>query len=108
MLAPVAKLPAELRPHLKKFWTHPKFYRALASQIDHLPAGAAEVKAAGGFGAMPLVVVSAEGNAEAQMAAEAARLSSAGAHVVVKNTGHWIQLDQPKAVLDAVMKVLRH
>ena len=66
------------------------------------------VKAAGGFGAMPLVIVSAEGNADAQMAAEAARLSSAGSHVVVKNTGHWIQLDQPGAVVDAVLKVLRH
>ena len=66
------------------------------------------VATAGGFGAMPLVIVSAESNAEAQMAAEAAKLSSAGAHVVVKNTGHWIQLDQPKAVVDAVMKVLGH
>lgn len=106
MLAPVSKLPAELRPHLKKFWTHPKFYQALASQIDHLAAGAAEVRAAGGFDAMPVAVVSAEGNAEAQMAAEAARLSSASSHVVVKNTGHWIQLDQPRAIVDAVMKVL--
>ena len=106
MLAPVSRLPAELRPHLKKFWTQPKFYRALASQIDHLPAGAAEVQAAGGFGAMPLIVVSAEGNAEPQMAAEAVSLSSAGAHVVVKNTGHWIQLDQPGVVVQTIMRVL--
>ena len=35
-----------------------------------------------------------------------ASLSSRGIHRVVPNTGHYIQLDQPKAVVDAIFEVL--
>jgi pimeloyl-ACP methyl ester carboxylesterase len=36
-----------------------------------------------------------------------ARLSSNGKIFVVPNSGHWIQLDQPQVVIDAIREVLQ-
>ena len=76
------------------------------------------------LGAMPLIVLSIEhpwlGRSPASVRldrayariwnarhAELARLSSRGVHRVIKDSGHHIQLDQPRAVVDAVDDVLR-
>jgi pimeloyl-ACP methyl ester carboxylesterase len=37
---------------------------------------------------------------------EEARLSRRGEHGVVTNAGHWIQLDDPQAVADAIERVV--
>jgi pimeloyl-ACP methyl ester carboxylesterase len=36
-----------------------------------------------------------------------ARLSSTGKIIVVPNSGHWTQLDQPQFVIDAIRDVLQ-
>jgi pimeloyl-ACP methyl ester carboxylesterase len=36
---------------------------------------------------------------------ELAALSSRGKHIVVEDTGHFIQLDQPQVVIDAIREV---
>jgi len=37
-----------------------------------------------------------------------ARLSSQGVLTVVENSGHWIQLDQPALVIEAIRQVVEH
>ena len=59
ILAPVKKLPSELWPILKAIWVQPKFFEALASEMECLPESAAQVAASGAYGDMPLVVLSA-------------------------------------------------
>jgi pimeloyl-ACP methyl ester carboxylesterase len=58
---------------------------------------------------MPLVVLSAGDATTAKtMEQEAvARLSSNGKIIVAPNSGHWIQLDQPQVVIDAIREVLQ-
>jgi len=87
----------------------PKFFEALASEMECLPESAAQVAASGAYGDMPLVVLSAGDATTAKtMEQEAvARLSSNGKIIVVPNSGHWIQLDQPQVVIDAIRKVLQ-
>lgn len=41
-----------------------------------------------------------------QRQAELARLSSRGTLVIVEESGHYIQLDQPQLVIDAILEVL--
>ncbi|MCH6553751.1 MAG: alpha/beta hydrolase [Acidobacteria bacterium] len=108
MVAPGGKLPAQWRPVVRSFWLQPKAYEAMAGQIESLPESAKQVAAAGGFGEMPLVVMSA-GNPDAtriQQQEEAARLSTKGEHVIAPHSGHWIQLDQPQLVAEAIRKVV--
>jgi hypothetical protein len=36
-----------------------------------------------------------------------AKLSTRGRHIMASNSGHWVPLDQPQVVIDAVKDVLR-
>jgi pimeloyl-ACP methyl ester carboxylesterase len=72
------------------------------------------------FGAVPLIVLTrgerstnmTEDQADTELRlwnevhAEVARLSSRGSHRVVEGAGHYIQLDQPDAVVSAVLEVV--
>ncbi|MGH9858527.1 MAG: alpha/beta fold hydrolase [Candidatus Acidiferrales bacterium] len=108
LLAPLWRLPPELRGPLQMFWTQPKFYEALASQMQHMPASAREAESAGALGDIPLVVLTA-GNPTPQRAAQQeamARLATRGEHRISTESGHWIQLDDPALVIAAIRDVL--
>jgi len=108
LFAPVGKLPAELRPVLRALWTQPKFFTSLASQIQTVPESAARVHASGSLGDIPLVLLSA-GNLSPERLREnegVAKLSTRGKHIVVPGTSHWVQIDHPQAVIDAIREVV--
>lgn len=88
-----------------------------------LVASAAEAQAAPGFGDRPLVVLTQADSGAAweglepalastlegitrDLVAKMVALSSAGSELKVADTGHEIQVDQPKAVIDAIRDVL--
>jgi pimeloyl-ACP methyl ester carboxylesterase len=111
ILAPIWKLPPEVRPALAQFWTKPRFFEALGSQIESICVSAAEVleATAGGFGDLPLVTISSTnpGDYRLRQQDRMAALSTRGRHVMASNSGHWVPLDQPKVVIDAVRDVLQ-
>lgn len=106
ILAPVWKLPADARRPLRHFWTEVKFFEALGSQIEAICESAAETlaAAAGGFGDLPLVTISSTDPGEYRLRQQEAlaRLSTRGRHVIASHSGHWIPLDQPDVVIDAI------
>ncbi len=108
MLGPVARLPEQVRPALKLMWTQPRFYQAMAGQLEHLPGSVAAVHAAGGYGDRPLIVLAAANSSPTwqQEQQAAATLSSRGRYRFVPDCGHWIPLDQPQAVIDAILEVV--
>ncbi len=110
VLAPFWKLPPETRKPLRQFWTQEKFFAALGSQIASISTSAAETLAAsaGGYGDLPLVTISATepGDYRLRQQEALARLSQRGRHVIASNSGHWIPLDQPQVVIDAIREVL--
>jgi pimeloyl-ACP methyl ester carboxylesterase len=110
ILAPIWKLPPEVRRPLRQFWTEPKFFDALGSQIESICESATEVRDAAreGWDDLPLVVISAAtSSARRQHLQEAlARRSSRGRHVFATTGGHWVPLDDPQVVIDAVLAVV--
>lgn len=108
MFAPASKLPPEHRPIVRTFWTQPKTLAAMASQIESLFESAAQVAAHDSYGDLPLVILSASNPAPDRTAEhnEVAQLSSLGKHVVIPDSGHWIHLDQPRAVVKAIREVV--
>ncbi len=110
ILAPLWKLPPDARKPLRRFWTQERFYDALGSQIASMPTSAAETldAGAGGFGDIPLVTISSTdpGDYRLRQQDALAALSRRGRHIVASNSGHWIPLDQPQAVIDAIREVL--
>ena len=60
------------------------------------------------FGDLPVVVLSAASASPRAMAEHEhdARLSTHGEHLVVPESGHWMQLDAPDAVVDAIRRLV--
>jgi pimeloyl-ACP methyl ester carboxylesterase len=112
ILGPIWKLPPEVRATLGARWTQPKFFEALGSQIATVCDSAAEVQreASTSYGSLPLTVVSARASSEARLAADEAlsRLSTHGRHILADDSGHWIPLDAPVVVVDAVREMVTH
>jgi pimeloyl-ACP methyl ester carboxylesterase len=108
ILAPIWKLPPEARQPLRQFWTQPKFFEALGSQIESICTSAREVQEAeAGTGPtieLPVTVISAPGASSRRkhLHETFARRSRWGRHIVAHDCGHWIPLDQPATVTGAV------
>jgi pimeloyl-ACP methyl ester carboxylesterase len=110
MLAPVWRLPPETRRPLRQMWTERKFFDALGSQIGTIAESALELQqeAVAGYGDLPLAVVTSDTASDRRRASDAALalLSSRGRHVIARGSGHWVPLDAPQAVIDAVAAVV--
>ncbi len=95
--------------------------RESVAELKSISESAAQTAAAGSLGDMPLVVLSQDPDAPQydlpedlvkptnaawqQMQKELAQLSTNSTQMVAKNSGHYIQLDRPDVVVDAVRKV---
>ncbi len=108
LLAPLAKLPPELRRAAPEAWMKPRFYQALASQMESLPVSAAEVAAIRDLGDLPLAVLTAAHPSPDRMAEqeEAVRLSTRGRHRIADGGGHWIPIDEPALTIRAILDIL--
>lgn len=110
ILAPVWRLPPEARRPLRQMWTQPEFFEALGSQIESVCHSAAEVarETPGDYGDLPLVTITAAGAGGRRLRADAAlaRLSTRGRQVLAADSGHWVPLDAPHAVIDAIVDVV--
>ena len=108
ILAPVTKLPMETRRMLRWMWTQPRFFEALGSQIENVCASAADVDPAPRFADLPLVTISAtDVSARRRQLQDAlAGRSMTGRHVIASNSGHWIPLDEPDTIVQAVKDVV--
>ena len=108
ILAPVTKLPLEVRQVLRWMWTQPRFFAALGSQIANVSVSAAELDTEPDYGPLPLVTISATAPPPRRrdlQDALAAR-SSRGRHIVAAESGHWIPIDEPQTVVDAIRHVV--
>ena len=108
ILAPVTKLPMEVRAVLRWMWTQPRYFEALGSQIEHICSSASEIDPEPDYGSRPLVTISATGvTDERRRLQEAlARRSTCGRHITATNSGHWIPIDEPQTVVQAIREVV--
>ena len=111
ILAPVWKLPPEARRPLAGFWTQPKFFEALGSQIDSICTSSEEAldAEASGYGNLPLVTISSTdpGDYRLRQQEALARLSTRGRHIVASRSGHWIPIDQPDLVVEVIREMVK-
>jgi pimeloyl-ACP methyl ester carboxylesterase len=105
----LGKVPAPLRETIRSFWVRSETLAALASLIENVPASAARVhRSSVDLGSLPLRVLTASNPSPERRRDqdEVAKLSSRGRHVVAANSGHWIPLDEPELVVEAIRSVL--
>jgi len=104
----VRKMPPELWPAVAAHWSEARCFRALADSLENLPVSVMQIDESRSLGDLPMVVLSA-GSAGAQAIAEHehdARLSTCGEHRIVPGSGHWMQLDAPDAVVEAIRRLM--
>ena len=107
MVSQVMKYPAELRPVAQAHWSRPAPFFSLAEHLQFLPESAREVASCGSLGDLPLVVMTAANPSAERAAAQDAMAcqSSRGRHVIAREGGHWLLLDQPEMVVEEIRKV---
>jgi pimeloyl-ACP methyl ester carboxylesterase len=109
LIGEVRRLPPELHPMVRAHWSRAKSFQAMAGYLDCLPESARIAQQMPIPAKIPLIVLSASTATDAELEEREAWIarSTSGRHVRVKRTGHWIQLDQPDAVVAAVRQLLQ-
>jgi pimeloyl-ACP methyl ester carboxylesterase len=109
LVGEVQKLPAETWPAVQAHWSEPKCFTSMAEHLAGLRKSAAEVAACGDLPRnIPVVILSAATQSEAyrQEHARMAARSAYGKHVLASGSGHWILLDEPDLVVQAIRDVM--
>lgn len=104
----IRKLPPETHPVLKSLWSQPKCFASMAAHLEALPEMCGRVAAESRtLGDLPLVVLTASNPTPERLLhqEEVAALSTRGRHLIVANSGHWIQLDQPELVVELIRQM---
>jgi len=104
----VRKLPRELWPAVAAHWSEARCFHAMADALENLPLSVTQLDESRPLEDMPMIVLSA-GSAGAEAMREHehdARLSTRGEHRIVSASGHWMQLDAPGAVVEAIRQLI--
>ncbi len=105
----IRKMPPELWPAVAAHWSEARCFRAMADALESLPVSAMQIDESRSLGNLPLIVLSAACATATAIEEHAhdAGLSRRGEHAVVPGTGHWMQLDAPDAVVNAIRRMTR-
>lgn len=105
----VRKLPPEVWPLVRAHWSRPKCFEALASYLESLPENARAALAMPLGRRIPFTILSASNAIQAELEERDSWVaqSDAGRHIRVPQCGHWIQLEQPDLVLEAVRELIK-
>ncbi len=109
LVGEVRKMPPETWPMVRAHWCQPKSFLAMGAYFESLPASAVEAAALSFPEAIPVTVLSGAHTPpdELEEREALARRSSRGRHVIAQKSGHWIQLDEPELVVEAVRDIVR-
>jgi pimeloyl-ACP methyl ester carboxylesterase len=108
LVGEVRKMPPAVWPMIQAHWCLPKSFSGLADYLESLPACAAESNAFGEPRPIPLTILSAATATPAELAerdALAAR-SPHSKHSLAAKSGHWVHLDEPELVVQAIREML--
>ena len=101
-------MPPELWPAVAAHWSRARSFHAMADALENLPVSVTQIDESRTMGDLPLVVLSAStANAtELREHERDAHLSTRGEHRIVPDSGHWMQLDAPDMIVDAIRSLI--
>ena len=104
----VRKMPPQVWPMIRAHWCWPASFRGLADYLEALPPAAAEGASLDVPDAIPMMILSAATASPAELAEREALLTRCrhGKHIRAANSGHWVHLDQPELVVQAIREML--
>ena len=104
----VTKLPPELLIAVRAHWTNAKSFLTQASYFASLPRSSREMLNSRFPSELPLVVLSTDSPipVRAEEQRQLAKLCEGAEHIVIAECGHWIHLDRPELVVNAIRQVV--
>jgi pimeloyl-ACP methyl ester carboxylesterase len=108
LVGEVQKMPPEVWPMVQAHWCQPKAFLGMAEYFKGLPQSAQQAAALGDLPLIPVTILSAGNSTPGQLAERDAIASRSprGKHVAVPSSGHWIHLDQPEVVIEAIREMI--
>ncbi len=104
----VRKLPASVLPSLRAQWSGPKCFEAMARHLESLPECAALAVTMQVSPMIPVIILSAATAKPEELAEREAWIADRAnaRHTVVAGTGHWLHLERPELVVQAVLELV--
>ncbi len=91
------------------YFYHPRNLQALADESQGMPESATQANAVKSFGDLPLIVLSRgldQDPAWQTMQTDLLQLSSNSEQLIADQSGHNIEIDQPQAAVEAILKMV--
>jgi pimeloyl-ACP methyl ester carboxylesterase len=109
LVGEVQKLPPDVLPVVRSHWSRAKAFQAMAAYLEALPQCAETASNMIVSPEIPVIVLSAANAtaSELQERDQWVRQSKRGRHIQVENTGHWLHLERPDVVAEAVRELLK-
>ena len=105
MIGEVRKMPQELWPAIQSHWCHSKSFASMGRHLTSLPASVACLDGTAPLN-IPVTLIAGAQSRTQWPADELASVSSDMTYLVAQNSGHWVQLDEPALVVDAVRELV--
>lgn len=104
----IQKFPPEIRSQIRAHWSRATSFQAMAEYLAELPASCAQAQVCPDLGDTPLIVLAAERGRSGHLARQAklAKLSRRGDFRMCAGSTHWLMLDEPDTVVDAVRELV--
>lgn len=102
------RLPPEVWPLVVAHWSRPKCFRALALYLDALPGTARAALSMPVPREIPVTILSASTAAAGELQERESWVgqSARGRHIHIEDCGHWVQLEQPEVVAEAIRELI--
>jgi pimeloyl-ACP methyl ester carboxylesterase len=96
----IRKLPPGALPAIVAHWSHPKSFDTMAAHLASLADAAREIAALGKLNTPAVVITAKHVQSHPAPALPHAR------RIVAERSGHWVQLDQPELVIEAIRELV--
>jgi pimeloyl-ACP methyl ester carboxylesterase len=108
LVGEIRKLPPAVLPAVTAQWCRAKCFTAMAEHLASLPRCAQEAGALRLPPEIPFIVLSAASATEAELRERDGWVARSpnGTHLRIENTGHWLQLERPEAIVAAVKEIV--
>jgi pimeloyl-ACP methyl ester carboxylesterase len=105
----IAKLPPHTHAAIRSHWSRPASFQRMAGYLALLPEAAGKAKGMSLPSELPVIILSAGTATAAELGERDGWLGNhpVSRHTQIPDTTHWIQLDRPEAVADAVRELAR-
>jgi pimeloyl-ACP methyl ester carboxylesterase len=97
----VAKMPNDVRPIVAAYWSLPGFYAGMAAHLSSVPESAREMLATQPIAGIPVTLLT-PGTSAPLSGEQLEEIGHSVQQVIAPASAHWIHLDEPEIVIDAI------